>query len=46
VWPLVLQVWPAYNTYAERSGRDLRVFLLEPADLPKPQAPQRAEPIA
>ncbi len=32
VWPLVLQVWPAYDTYAERSGRDLRVFLLEPVD--------------
>ena len=46
VWPLVLSVWPAYDTYAERSGRDLRVFLLEPVDLPEPQAPQRAEPIA
>jgi deazaflavin-dependent oxidoreductase (nitroreductase family) len=31
VWPLVVQVWPAYDTYAVRSGRDLRVFLLEPA---------------
>ena len=30
VWPLVVQVWPAYDTYAARSGRDLRVFLLEP----------------
>jgi deazaflavin-dependent oxidoreductase (nitroreductase family) len=31
VWPLVLKVWPAYETYAERSGRELRVFILEPA---------------
>ena len=31
VWPLVLKVWPAYDTYAARSGRELRVFILEPA---------------
>jgi deazaflavin-dependent oxidoreductase (nitroreductase family) len=31
LWPLVLQVWPAYEDYAERSGRDLRVFVLEPS---------------
>lgn len=31
VWPLVTAVWPAYDTYAERSGRDIRVFLLHPA---------------
>jgi deazaflavin-dependent oxidoreductase (nitroreductase family) len=24
----LLEVWPAYDSYAERSGRDLRVFLL------------------
>ena len=24
----LLEVWPAYGTYAERSGRDLRVFVL------------------
>jgi deazaflavin-dependent oxidoreductase (nitroreductase family) len=30
VWPLVLAVWPAYDTYEARSGRDLRVFLLDP----------------
>lgn len=29
-WPEVTRMWPAYDTYAERSGRDLRVFLLEP----------------
>jgi deazaflavin-dependent oxidoreductase (nitroreductase family) len=30
VWPLILRVWPAYDTYAARSGRDLRVFILRP----------------
>lgn len=30
VWPLVTQVWPAYDTYAERSGRAIRVFVLTP----------------
>ena len=31
VWPLVTAVWPAYDTYAERAGRDIRVFLLHPS---------------
>jgi deazaflavin-dependent oxidoreductase (nitroreductase family) len=31
VWPLVTKVWPAYDTYVERSGRDLRVFVLTPS---------------
>jgi deazaflavin-dependent oxidoreductase (nitroreductase family) len=31
VWPLVTAVWPAYDTYAARSGRDIRVFLLQPS---------------
>lgn len=26
--PALLAVWPAYETYAERSGRELRVFVL------------------
>jgi deazaflavin-dependent oxidoreductase (nitroreductase family) len=30
VWPLVTAVWPAYDTYAARAGRDIRVFLLRP----------------
>lgn len=30
VWPLVLRVWPAYETYVERSGRAVRVFVLRP----------------
>lgn len=30
VWPLVTRVWPAYDTYVERSGRAVRVFVLTP----------------
>jgi deazaflavin-dependent oxidoreductase (nitroreductase family) len=30
LWPRLLEVWPAYQTYARRSGRDLRVFVLSP----------------
>lgn len=30
-WPRLLAAWPAYDSYAERSGRDLRVFRLDPA---------------
>jgi deazaflavin-dependent oxidoreductase (nitroreductase family) len=29
VWPKLLSVWPNYDLYTERSGRDLRVFRLE-----------------
>jgi deazaflavin-dependent oxidoreductase (nitroreductase family) len=29
IWPQLLQVWPTYDTYVERSGRDLRVFRLD-----------------
>jgi deazaflavin-dependent oxidoreductase (nitroreductase family) len=28
LWAAVTQVWPAYDTYAERSGRHIRVFRL------------------
>ncbi|GAA1605205.1 nitroreductase family deazaflavin-dependent oxidoreductase [Kribbella sancticallisti] len=31
VWPLVTRVWPAYDTYVERSGRAIRVFVLTPS---------------
>jgi deazaflavin-dependent oxidoreductase (nitroreductase family) len=31
VWPRLIGVWPAYDTYVERSGRELRVFRLVPA---------------
>ena len=30
-WPRLVGAWPAYDTYVERSGRDLRVFRLSPA---------------
>lgn len=29
IWPRLIEFWPAYDTYTERSGRDLRVFRLE-----------------
>lgn len=34
VWALVTRVWPAYDTYAARSGRDIRVFVLHPRTPP------------
>jgi deazaflavin-dependent oxidoreductase (nitroreductase family) len=30
VWSLVTTVWPAYDTYAARAGREIRVFRLSP----------------
>jgi deazaflavin-dependent oxidoreductase (nitroreductase family) len=30
LWVEVTKIWPAYDTYAARSGRVLRVFLLAP----------------
>lgn len=32
VWPRLLTVWPTYDSYAARSGRNLRVFRLEPLE--------------
>jgi deazaflavin-dependent oxidoreductase (nitroreductase family) len=29
-WPRLVTFWPNYDVYTERSGRDLRVFRLEP----------------
>lgn len=29
LWPRILRKWPHFNTYAERSGRDIRLFVLE-----------------
>jgi len=31
VWPQLLRIWPTYDRYVERSGRDIRVFKLERA---------------
>lgn len=28
VWPRITEIWPLFDTYVERSGRDLRVFRL------------------
>jgi deazaflavin-dependent oxidoreductase (nitroreductase family) len=30
VWPRLVKFWPNYDVYVERSGRDLRVFRLDP----------------
>jgi len=30
-WPGLVDVWPAFDTYKARSGREIRVFVLEPA---------------
>jgi deazaflavin-dependent oxidoreductase (nitroreductase family) len=30
VWPRLTKFWPNYDVYVERSGRDLRVFRLDP----------------
>jgi deazaflavin-dependent oxidoreductase (nitroreductase family) len=30
VWPRLTTMWPTYDRYVERSGRNLRVFRLEP----------------
>ncbi len=31
VWPILLAVWPAFDTYRARSGRNIRVFRLQPS---------------
>ncbi|MBE1537506.1 deazaflavin-dependent oxidoreductase (nitroreductase family) [Actinomadura algeriensis] len=30
VWPRLVQVWPVYDRYVERAGRQLRIFRLTP----------------
>ncbi len=30
IWPQLTTFWPNYDVYVERSGRDLRVFRLDP----------------
>jgi len=32
VWPRLLEVWPNYDRYVERSGRNIRVFCLTRAE--------------
>jgi hypothetical protein len=31
LWDILEAKWPAYVTYRDRSGRDIMVFVLEPA---------------
>lgn len=31
IWPRLIEIWPVYDHYTERSGRDLRVFRLTPS---------------
>jgi hypothetical protein len=31
-WRLLTTTWPAYDDCADRAGRDIRVFLLTPAE--------------
>ena len=30
LWPRFVAMWPAFDTYVERSHRDIRVFVLQP----------------
>jgi deazaflavin-dependent oxidoreductase (nitroreductase family) len=34
VWPRLVEIWPLFDQYATRSGRDLRVFRLSRVDRP------------
>lgn len=44
VWPRLTELWPAFDGYAEKAtGRELRVFRLEPIEGPGP-ATGRARP--
>jgi deazaflavin-dependent oxidoreductase (nitroreductase family) len=31
IWPRFVAMWPAYDDYLERSGREVRLFFLDPA---------------
>lgn len=37
VWPELVRIWPGFEDYGARSGRDIRVFLLRP----RPEAGHR-----
>jgi deazaflavin-dependent oxidoreductase (nitroreductase family) len=32
LWPLLTRAWPGYRGYARRAGREIRVFVLGPAE--------------
>jgi deazaflavin-dependent oxidoreductase (nitroreductase family) len=44
LWTLMTRVWPAYDAYARRSGRQIRIFRLRPRhpDSAVPAHPQHA----
>ena len=31
-WPRLVGLWPAYDRHKERSGREIRVFVLDPVE--------------
>ena len=31
IWALMYEIWPAYNAYRGRAGRDIKVFVITPA---------------
>ena len=33
IWQLMYEVWPAYNAYRGRAGRDIKVFVITPSDV-------------
>lgn len=37
LWAAMTEVWPAYDTYAGRAGRAIRLFILEPVPDPAPE---------
>lgn len=41
LFALMLAIWPAYQTYVERSGREIRIFRLAPTDSTPPAQPDR-----
>ena len=38
IWQLMYEVWPAYNAYRGRAGRDIKVFVITPSDVGDDQA--------
>jgi deazaflavin-dependent oxidoreductase (nitroreductase family) len=43
LWTLLAAVWPAYDTYDRRAGRELRVFRLTPASATSAQGDSRRQ---
>jgi deazaflavin-dependent oxidoreductase (nitroreductase family) len=37
-WPRLLEIWPGWHTYRKMTGREFRMFVLEPAPMPDPTA--------